>query len=142
MASSSSQVRAPLHQVSRKWVHPDGAHALLQLPDHEPRVELDDEDTPSLVQLDNQSQGSDRATAKLCGLVAHLLDDVVDEVWEVAEDARVAFACHSPDCDHAVARCAGLHVRDLRRPALRLVCDRFESRQAVVAKDLVAVIRC
>ena len=68
------------------------------------------------------------ATAKLCGLVAHLLEDLVDEVWEVAEDALVAFVCLSPDCDHAVQGVLGSHVQDLRRPALRLVYDRFEGR--------------
>ena len=54
-----------------------------------------------------------RATAKLCGLVAHLLDDLVDEVWEVAEDIPVAFLGHSPDCDHAVQDALGSHVQDL-----------------------------
>ena len=93
------------------------------------------------MQLDNRGQGSDRATAKLCDLVAHLLEDLVNEVWKVAEDALVAFVCFAPDCDHAVQGVLGPHVPDLRRPALRLVYDRFEGRQAVVERDLFAVIR-
>ena len=93
------------------------------------------------MQIDNRGQRSRRATAKLCGLVEHLLENLVDEVWEEAEDAPVAFLCHSPDCDHTVQDVLGSHVQDLRRPAIRFVCDRFEGRQAVVERDFVAVIR-
>ena len=63
------------------------------------------------------------------------------EEGRVAEDAPVAFVCHSPDCDHAVQDVLGSHVQDLGRPALRFVCDRFEGRQAVVERDFFAVIR-
>ena len=47
---------------------------------------------------------------------ASSLEGLVDEVWEVAEDAPVAFVCHSPDCDHAMQDVLGSHVQDLRRP--------------------------